>query len=105
MAAFQRAVEMGATFIETDLQLTRDGRLVVMHDDRVERTTKGSGLVSALTLEELRKLDAGSWFRAGRSSRSTGRSKGPAFAGEHIPTLEEGSGVRPREGYLASIWT
>ncbi len=76
MAAYRRAVEMGASFIETDLHLTRDARLVAIHDASVDRTTNGQGLVKEHTLTELRKLDAGSWFD-------------PKFAGERIPTLEE----------------
>ena len=62
LAAFRRAAEMGAGFIETDLQLTRDGRLVAIHDETLDRTTNGTGPVSAATFEELRKLDAGAWF-------------------------------------------
>jgi glycerophosphoryl diester phosphodiesterase len=76
LAAFRRAVELGATFIETDLQLSRDARFVAIHDATLDRTTSGRGPVSALTLAELRELDAGSWF-------------GPQFAGERIPTLDE----------------
>lgn len=76
LAAFRRAVELGATFIETDLQLSRDSRLVAIHDDTLDRTTNGRGPVHALTLAALRELDAGSWF-------------GPQFAGEKIPTLDE----------------
>lgn len=76
MAAFRRAVELGATFIETDLQLSRDGRFVAIHDTTLDRTTSGRGPVSAVKLAELRELDAGSWF-------------GPHFAGERIPTLDE----------------
>jgi glycerophosphoryl diester phosphodiesterase len=81
-AAFRKAVELGAGFIETDLQLSRDARLVALHDDTLERTTNGRGPVSAKTLEELRRLDAGSWFRA--------PNHGPSpFAGERIATIEE----------------
>jgi glycerophosphoryl diester phosphodiesterase len=76
LAAFKEAVALGATFIETDLQLTRDARFVAIHDDTVNRTTNGQGAVHDLTLAELRKLDAGSWF-------------GSEFAGERIPTLDE----------------
>ena len=80
MAAFRKAVELGAGFIETDLQLSRDARLVALHDDTLERTTNGRGPVSSRSLEELRKLDAGSWFRpSGHES--------PPFAGERIPTI------------------
>jgi glycerophosphoryl diester phosphodiesterase len=82
MAAFRKALELGAGFIETDLQLSRDARLVAVHDDTLERTTNGRGPVSSKTLEELRKLDAGSWFPpSGQGAAS--------FAGERIPTIEE----------------
>ncbi len=80
MAAFRRAVEMGATFIETDLHLTRDARVVAIHDSTLDRTTNGKGLVDVLSLQEIRALDAGAWFES-RSSES--------FAGERVPTLDE----------------
>jgi glycerophosphoryl diester phosphodiesterase len=76
MAAFRQAVRMGATFIETDLQLTKDARLVAMHDPTLDRTSSGRGLVRDYTLADLRQFDAGAWF-------------GPQFAGEKIPTIEE----------------
>jgi glycerophosphoryl diester phosphodiesterase len=76
LAAFRKAVSLGVGFIETDLQLTRDARFVAIHDDTVDRTTNGHGAVHDLTLEAIRKLDAGSWF-------------GSEYAGERIPTLEE----------------
>jgi glycerophosphoryl diester phosphodiesterase len=76
MAAFRKAVALGATFIETDLHLSRDARFVAMHDATLNRTTNGQGAVHDMTLAELRKLDAGSWF-------------GSEFAGERIPTLDE----------------
>ncbi|TDE15095.1 glycerophosphodiester phosphodiesterase [Jiangella asiatica] len=59
MAAFRLAVAQGADELELDLRLSADGRLVVMHDATVDRTTSGSGAVSALTWDELRALDAG----------------------------------------------
>jgi glycerophosphoryl diester phosphodiesterase len=76
MAAFRRAVELGAGFIETDLQLTRDARFVTLHDKTLDRTTNGHGLVQKQSLAELRQLDAGMWFDR-------------EFMGEKIPTLEE----------------
>jgi glycerophosphoryl diester phosphodiesterase len=76
LAAFKKAVALGATFIETDLQLSRDARFVAIHDPTVNRTTNGQGAVHEMTLAELRRLDAGSWF-------------GSEFAGERIPTLQE----------------
>ena len=76
LAAFKKAVAMGAAFIETDLQLSRDARFVAIHDATLNRTTNGKGAVHDMTLSDLRRLDAGSWF-------------GSEFAGERIPTLEE----------------
>jgi glycerophosphoryl diester phosphodiesterase len=83
LAAFRKAVELGAGFIETDLQLSRDARLVALHDDTLGRTTNGRGPVSSQTLEELRRLDAGSWFRTPDPQEVS------VFAGERIPTIEE----------------
>jgi glycerophosphoryl diester phosphodiesterase len=76
LAAFKKAVSLGATFIETDLQLSRDARFVAIHDETLERTTNGQGKVHDQTLVALRRLDAGSWF-------------GSEYSGERIPTLEE----------------
>ncbi|PAV31045.1 glycerophosphodiester phosphodiesterase [Virgibacillus profundi] len=76
MSAFEKALEMKADFIEIDVQMTRDGKLVAIHDTTVDRTTNGTGSVGDYTLEELQQLDAGSWF-------------GEEFAGEQIPTFEE----------------
>lgn len=76
MEAFQKGVEMKADYIEIDVQVTKDGELVVIHDTTVDRTTNGTGKVGDLTLEEIRQLDAGSWFSE-------------VYAGERVPTFEE----------------
>lgn len=76
LPAFARALEMGADGIELDVHLSRDGRLVVIHDFGLEATTNGLGPVEALTAAELALLDAGSHF-------------GPDFAGTGVPTLEQ----------------
>jgi glycerophosphoryl diester phosphodiesterase len=76
LTAFRLAAEMGADGIELDVQLSRDGEVVVIHDFTVDCTTDGRGAVRRMTLAQLRELDAGSWFD-------------PAFAGERIPTLQE----------------
>lgn len=57
--SFRKAIEIGVDVIETDVHLTLDGELVVFHDDRVDRTTNGNGLISEMTLKDLKKLDAG----------------------------------------------
>lgn len=59
MAAFRNAVDLGADRLELDVQMTRDGELVVIHDETVDRTTNGAGRVADLTLAEIRALDAG----------------------------------------------
>ena len=59
LAAFQRAMAVGADVIELDLRGTKDGRLVILHDETLDRTTDGTGLVTDFTLEELKKLKAG----------------------------------------------
>jgi glycerophosphoryl diester phosphodiesterase len=79
MAAFRHAVELGARFIETDLQITRDAQVIAMHDFTLDRTTTGKGQTHLLTLDQIRALDAGSWFGAGSGT----------YAGEHVPTLNE----------------
>lgn len=63
-AAYDKALAMGVNHIELDVQLTRDGHIVVIHDDTVDRTTNGQGSVEDFTLSELRALDAGGWFGA-----------------------------------------
>ena len=62
MPAFQAAIDCGADYIELDIQLTADEQLVVIHDDKLDRTTNGKGLVEKRTYEQLKKLSAGSWF-------------------------------------------
>jgi glycerophosphoryl diester phosphodiesterase len=76
LAAFERAVALGAGFIETDLHLTRDAQFVAIHDPTLERTTNGRGNVKDFTLAEIRKLDAGMWFDR-------------EFMDQKVPTLDE----------------
>jgi glycerophosphoryl diester phosphodiesterase len=76
LAAFDLALQMSCRHLELDVDLTRDGHLVVMHDDTVDRTTNGTRPVGSHTLAELRALDAGAWFE-------------PQFTGERIPTFAE----------------
>lgn len=74
--AFKKAFQIGADGIEFDVQMTKDKKLVVIHDERVDRTTNGIGYIKDLTLKEIKQLDAGSYFS-------------PEFIGEKILTLEE----------------
>lgn len=76
LASIREAQELGARWVEFDVKLTADGMPILMHDDRLERTTNGRGLVRDRSLDQIRTLDAGAWFS-------------PAFKGERVPTLEE----------------
>lgn len=76
LAAFRLAQELGADGIEMDVKLTSDGEVVVLHDETLDRTTNGRGLLKKVSLAEVKKLDAGLWFS-------------PDFAGQRIPTLAE----------------
>jgi glycerophosphoryl diester phosphodiesterase len=74
--AFQKAIDLKPDAFELDVHLSKDGQLIVIHDDTVDRTTNGKGKIIDLTLAELKQLDAGSWFDS-------------KYAGERIPTLAE----------------
>lgn len=87
LPAFRAAVEAGAHMIEMDVCLTKDNQMVLMHDATVDRTTNGKGRVIDLTLEEIRKLDAGSW-------------KSSEFTGVKVPLFEEILDIMPRNIWL-----
>jgi glycerophosphoryl diester phosphodiesterase len=74
-ASYRRAIELGVEMIEADVNVTRDGRLVMIHDTSLDRTTNGTGFVRDFTLDEIGRLDAGSPFD-------------PSFAGLRVPTTE-----------------
>ncbi|MBC8279887.1 MAG: hypothetical protein H8E48_03780, partial [Chloroflexi bacterium] len=76
IAAFKKALDLGADGIELDVRLTKDEKLVVFHDRFLERTTTGTGRVNHHSQDEVLELDAGSWFA-------------PEFTGEHPPTLDD----------------
>ncbi|GAE33071.1 glycerophosphoryl diester phosphodiesterase [Halalkalibacter akibai JCM 9157] len=75
---------MKADYIELDLQMTKDGVLIAMHDTTVNRTTNGTGSVANMTIDEIKQLDAGSWF----NTRNPEKAK-DEFVGLEVPTLEE----------------
>lgn len=76
LAALLLAVDQGAAMAEIDVRLSADGTAVLLHDETVDRTTNGRGEVAALPMDQLRRLDAGSWF-------------GGEWAGEKLPSLAE----------------
>lgn len=96
MEAFARAIEMGYRHVETDLHLTSDGVLVLVHDDTVDRTTNGTGLVSDHTYAELSSLDAGYRHGVGRSHEFRGK-------GLRIPSLEELLTTFPEVGVVVDL--
>lgn len=74
--ALEAALETGAHVAEIDVRMTRDGKIALMHDATLNRTTNGTGPITALTLAEVKELDAGSWFDR-------------KFAGTRVPTFDE----------------
>ena len=76
LEAYRKAIELGIEMIECDVNITSDGKLVMMHDPTLDRTTTGTGKVSASTWEDIQGLDAGGKFK-------------PEFAGVHVPSTEE----------------
>ncbi|MFE8695823.1 glycerophosphodiester phosphodiesterase [Cytobacillus sp. FJAT-53684] len=76
IASFQKAIDLGFDYIELDVRVSKDGHLVVIHDADVRRTTNGEGYIGDLTIQEIKMLDAGSWFS-------------PEFSNEKVPLLEE----------------
>jgi glycerophosphoryl diester phosphodiesterase len=89
LAAFRLALEMGADGVELDVQASRDGEAVVIHDFTVDATTDGQGAVKDKTLAELKELDAGCWFDATPTKRCPEPVEGLAFTGQRVPTLQE----------------
>ncbi|WP_042462041.1 glycerophosphodiester phosphodiesterase [Neobacillus dielmonensis] len=92
LAAYKRAMEMKADYLEIDLQMTRDGQLIAMHDETLARTTNAKQLypnrapwsVKDFTLEEIRRLDAGSWF-----SEANPKLAQKENISQRVPTLDE----------------
>ena len=83
ISAFEEAIRLGAHMIEFDVRMTKEKQLVIMHDRTVDRTTNGTGLVTELTMDEIKILDAGSW-------------KSKEFSGERVPTFKEALAVMPQ---------
>ncbi|MGQ0676704.1 MAG: glycerophosphodiester phosphodiesterase [Rhodospirillales bacterium] len=90
LAAFELAADQGAEAIECDAKLTRDGAVILMHDDTLDRTSTGKGAVRRFDLNAIRALDAGAWFD-------------PRFEGQRVPTLEEAMAVWARRGLFPQI--
>ncbi|EST12308.1 glycerophosphodiester phosphodiesterase [Sporolactobacillus laevolacticus] len=74
LPSFEEAMRVGSDGIELDVHLTKDQKVVVMHDEKIDRTTNGKGQIKTYTLDQLKQFDAGSWFSA-------------KYKGEQVPTL------------------
>ncbi len=90
LVAIRKGIEAGADACEFDVRASKDGVIVLLHDETVDRTTNGTGKVAELTLAELKKLDAGSW-------------KDASYAGEPLPTLDEALALLAKCGGKAVI--
>jgi glycerophosphoryl diester phosphodiesterase len=90
LAGLRRAKQLGCEWVEFDVRLTADGVAVLCHDPKLDRTTDGTGLVSARSFAAIRDCDAGGWFA-------------PEFAGERVPTLEEALVLAAELGLAANI--
>jgi glycerophosphoryl diester phosphodiesterase len=90
LESLREAARRGASWVEFDVKLTADGVPVLMHDDRLDRTTDGKGAVAATSYEQIRALDAGAWFA-------------PAFAGARVPTLAAALDLLLAKGLGANI--
>lgn len=90
LAGLRCAGALGCRWVEFDVRISADARPVLLHDDRLERTTNGRGRARSLPLSAIRCCDAGSWFAS-------------SFAGEPVPTLEEAIGVLSELGLGANL--
>jgi glycerophosphoryl diester phosphodiesterase len=90
LAGLRRARALGCRWVEFDVRLTVDDELILLHDERLERTTSGRGKAAAQPLAAIRACDAGAWFA-------------PCFAGERVPTLAQAIAVLAEEGLGANV--
>jgi glycerophosphoryl diester phosphodiesterase len=98
MYAFEKAVETGADVLEMDAHITKDGEIVLMHDEKVDRTTDGTGLIEDLTLAELKQLDG-----AYKWSNDDGQTFPYRGQGIQVPTLRELFEKFPQMRYVIEI--
>lgn len=91
MVSFRKAIALGVDMIETDIHMSKDGVVFLMHDGKVDRTTNGTGRTCEMTWAEISALDAGSWF-------------GPEFAGTKVPTIEEYFALMAENPELWTNW-
>ena len=103
MVAFEHGLSLGADGVELDVHLSRDGVVVVHHDDTLERTTDAQGPIAALSADELARVDAGYWFTSGTSAPAPGHP----FRGRHIgvPRLRSVLERHPHARFIIELKT
>ncbi|MCF6409752.1 glycerophosphodiester phosphodiesterase [Pseudalkalibacillus salsuginis] len=84
LPSYELGEQMKGDYVEVDLQMTKDGELIAMHDETLDRTTNGTGLVKDHTLEQIKQLDAGSWFNEMNPEMAK-----EEYKGLQVPTLDE----------------
>ena len=84
LLSYDMGDKMHGDYIEIDLQMTKDGQLIAMHDEKLDRTTDGTGHVKDYTLEQIKQLDAGGWF-----NETYPQYAKPEYVGLKVPSLEE----------------
>jgi glycerophosphoryl diester phosphodiesterase len=84
LSSYRAAIQMNADYVEIDVQMTKDGELIAMHDKTVNRTTNGSGLVNRKTLADLKALNAGAWFNDKHPNYAQDE-----YVNEKVPALRE----------------
>ena len=96
--AFEHSLAMGVQIIETDVWRTKDGHVVILHDEEVDRTTSGHGSIKSMTLDQVKELDAAWWFTLDGGETYPLRGQGIT-----IPTLEEAFIALPNVRFLIEI--
>lgn len=102
LSSYRQAIMMKADYVEIDLQMTKDGKLIAIHDETLTRTTNAKEIfpnrspwrVKDFTLEEIRRLDAGSWF-----NKANPKQAKVEYTKQHVPTLEEAIECVKQYGY------
>ena len=103
MYAYERSLKLGAEMLEVDVHSTADGRLVVMHDSKVDRTTDGSGVVYEMTLEQVQALDAAHDFVPGVGTRNGLPESSYPFRGVRTGDERPPPGYRPHEFRIPTL--
>jgi len=104
MYAYDRAMRLGSDMLETDIHVTSDGKIVVIHDSTVDRTTNGTGSVYDMTLAQIQKLDAGYWLVPGKGTDHSSRPDADyPFRGVRTGEVKPPPGYKPADFRIVSL--